>query len=110
MAIQRGERVEKLDPVQVAKAALCEAGRVDLAERVHANRAGWPSIIDTADSDRRVVVRAFWLAHRSTGHRRCFLDPRPAGGIVCHDCEDQAFLDAAAAAAADLQAVVETSQ
>lgn len=85
------EWVDKLDPVEVAMAALCEAGRPDLANRVYANRAGWPSMAH-ADNDTDVVVRAFWLAHKSTGHRcdiaPCItVDGREEPGIVCIDCE-----------------------
>lgn len=71
-------------------AALCEAGRPDLAERVHPNRAGWPSVRH-ADEDHDVVVRAFWLAHRSTGHQ-CRVGPcvtydgEDTSGIICDDC------------------------
>ena len=55
------------DPVEVARAALCEAGREDLAAGVEANKAGWPSVVHTS-VDRDVIAKAFWLAHIATCH------------------------------------------
>lgn len=79
--------------VQVAKAALLEVGRADLAERVQPNRAGWPSIRHGAD-DHDVIVKAFYLGHKATGHDcRIALAPDwhtdamlPA--ILCETCEE----------------------
>lgn len=68
-----------MTPTEIAKAALCEAGRPDLADAVYENRAGWPASPDAVRSpDREVLLRAFYLAHQpfhpveivtSDGHR-----------------------------------------
>jgi hypothetical protein len=54
--------------VTVARAALTEAGRPDLAIRVNENRAGWPSMRHS-NGEHETVVRAFWLGHIATGHQ-----------------------------------------
>jgi hypothetical protein len=81
--IRNSDWVETLDPAQVAMAALCEAGRHDLAERVVPNRAGWPGLHPTDPADRPLIVRAFLLGHRSR-HPGAFIDA--GGGITCYDC------------------------
>jgi hypothetical protein len=74
--------------VTVARAALIEAGRPDLAARVNENKAGWPTMAHT-DGEHEIVVRAFWLGHISTGHRAAIeRDPLDDDmpGIFCDDC------------------------
>lgn len=90
MIVSTSESVDRLDPTQVAMAALCEAGRPDLAARVTTNRAGWPSMRH-ADADRDVIARAFHLAHLSAGHdcrleRVTQLDGSRPLGITCAEC------------------------
>lgn len=75
------------DPVQVlvARAALIEVGRSDLAEHVHANRIGAPSLLPEhrGVGDGPVIGRAFLLGHRAAGHRAW-----PHGdGLRCPTCE-----------------------
>ena len=50
---------------EICRAALCEAGRPDLARNIGTNRAGHPTRAWTAyyDSDADLVARAFTLAH-----------------------------------------------
>ena len=72
------------EPVDVAKAALCEAGRPDMAERVRVNRAGFPSSDIYATRDQQLLVRAFWLAH-TTVHPRATIDADGCG-ISCPTC------------------------
>ena len=75
------------DPVQVvvARAALIEVGRADLAEHVHANRIGAPSLLPEhrADTDEMVTMRAFLLGHIAAGHAAWM----HAGGLRCPTCE-----------------------
>ena len=72
--------------VPIAKAALIEAGRPDLAARVEINRAGWPMMAHT-DSEHDVIVRAFWLGHVSSGHR-AHIGVDDESGLLCIDCVD----------------------
>jgi hypothetical protein len=71
-------------PVDVARAALCEAGRPDMAERVRINRAGFPSSDIYATRDQKLLVRAFWLAH-ITVHPPATIDDDGLG-ITCPVC------------------------
>ena len=77
------------DAVDVARAALCEVGRPDIAERVRANRSGWPSV-KHGDDDHDVIVRAFLLAHLSAGHHaRASIDMWGDKGIYCVECHGE---------------------
>lgn len=84
-----GDWVETLDPVEVAKAALCEIGRPDLALGVKPNKAGnpsipgiWPASPFRPVEEQAVIVRAFLLAHRSAGH-----DAERRGlAVYCRTC------------------------
>lgn len=77
-----------MTPVNAAKAALCEAGRSDLAGLVEPNRAGWPTIHrrPVSPPDVPVVVRAFWLGHLAGGHIAARLYP---SSIRCVECEQE---------------------
>lgn len=79
--------VRRPPPTDVAKAALTEAGRPDLAERVYTTPLGWPAIQDTTTEENPVIAQAFWLAHISTGHSAT-LKPYASGAtyISCEDC------------------------
>lgn len=72
--------------VVVARAALIDAGRPDLAARVNENRAGWPTMAHT-DAEQDIVVHAFWLGHISTGHR-AHIGSDVSTGLPCINCED----------------------
>ncbi len=65
-------------PAEICRAALCEAGRPDLARNIGTNRAGDPMRVWTAyyGTDAELVARAFALAH---GAR---LDPLSEADIV----------------------------
>ena len=65
-----------LDLVAVAKAALCEAGRPDLARGVydfgnghpaHKLVGGWGHVPLWRQPDREILLRAFVLAYRANG-------------------------------------------
>lgn len=58
------------DPIEVAKAALCEAGHPELAELVRANKIGVPTIENDQvhETHRSVITRAFLLGHLAAGH------------------------------------------
>lgn len=75
-------------PSTVAKAALMEAGRPDLAQRVVTDAGGWPNMRHTHEEN-PAVIRAFWLAHLSVGHLAT-LTPNGHGHrgvqIHCRDC------------------------
>ena len=75
--------------VQVAKAALMEAGRPDLAAGVYPSSAGWPSHAllggwctagqhHGAEGD--LMIKAFVLGHRAAGHEvAVYIDNRCCG-------------------------------
>lgn len=75
-----GRSNRNLTPTNVARAALCEVGRPDLAGTVY-ERYGWPhsSVLagdrPRAHPDSQLVLRAFRLAHES----------------ACHPCEQRAL-------------------
>jgi hypothetical protein len=70
-------------PVQVAKAALAEAGFPELAEHVWENRAGMPALHCTDETLRPVIFRAFLLGHQ-TVHPEAH--EHRDGGIWCPVC------------------------
>lgn len=74
--------------VDVARAALREVGRGDLAERVNENRGGWPTMVHH-DHDRDVVVRAFWLGHVTSHPTAVIAHDEATDGscILCDVCE-----------------------
>lgn len=75
--------------VDVAKAALCEAGRPDLAQRVEMSRHGYPKIRrHDAQQVEGVVLRAFLLGHLAEGHDD-HLCPDSYGrmSIHCSECD-----------------------
>ena len=71
--------------VDIAQAALCEAGRPDLAIGVHPNKIGAPSRKGTPLADFPIVARAFYLAHRGAGHQ-CH---RYGESFICHTCDER---------------------
>lgn len=78
--------------VSVARAALMEAGRVNLARLVRPNRIGNPMVSDLAvhdASDLDLVARAFLLGHLAEGHdaRIVTWEGRPA--IHCQECYER---------------------
>jgi len=71
-----------INVVDVARAALIEAGRPDMAMDVRPNKAGWPSASIYATRDDELLVRAFWLAH-ITVHPDAVIEDH---GINCTIC------------------------
>lgn len=74
-----------MNGVEIAKAALMEAGRPDIAASVLPNRAGVPGAywLEDHPEDEDVIVRAFLMGHlamRHVAHRRI--------GVCCHTCWD----------------------
>jgi hypothetical protein len=71
-------------PGAVARAALCEVGRSDLAENVGSNRVGNPTLRPEhrGPGDQHVIVKAFLLDHLSRGHHARLDDE----GIRCDEC------------------------
>lgn len=59
-------------PAEICRAALCEAGRPDLARNIGTNRAGHPMRAWTAyyGPDAELVARAFVLAYNNEGLTR----------------------------------------
>lgn len=85
----------------VARGALIEAGRPDLADALELHGvAAIPVLRDISlhSANRALIVKAFYLAHLAAGHR-CWisegLDTEPV--LCCPECAD-AVLDAAARA------------
>ena len=74
--------------VIVARNALREVGRGDIAERVVPNRAGMPSVLHV-DRDREVVVKAFLLGHLAEGHHAELNDSDGELGIWCQECYER---------------------
>lgn len=72
----------------MARAALIEAGRPDLAVSVNENRIGFPTMA-SLERDRPVIVKAFWLGHitRHPGARIGYDKPTNGPCIECLDCE-----------------------
>jgi hypothetical protein len=77
--------------VRVAKAALCEAGRPDIASLIEATRDAMPTL-HPFDADRLVdgpdpvlTRRAFLLGHLAAGHVNDHQDD-DEGGICCGEC------------------------
>lgn len=72
-----------ISPVDVARAALLEVGRPDLAAAVFANRAGNPRVGWPLYHEADTLVPAFVLGHQATGH-----DARLGtfDGLPCVDC------------------------
>lgn len=52
-------------PAEICRAALCEAGRPDLARNIGTNRAGYPTRVWTAyyGSDAELVAKAFAVTY-----------------------------------------------
>jgi hypothetical protein len=69
----------------VARAALCDVGRPDLAECVSEGRHGGPTQFPNraAEGDWDMMRRAFLLGHLAAGHRDHFVDGRVSNGICC---------------------------
>lgn len=70
--------------VLVARAALMEVGRPDLAAATVPNRAGMPSSHHD-DADTPILVRAYLLGHLAEGHDAQLAE---GGGIWCQECFD----------------------
>jgi hypothetical protein len=89
--------------VTVARAALCEAGRPDLARGVRANKIGVPSLRHQ-DQDHQVVVKAFLLGHLAAGHQARIIND--GGGIGCDECWDASIAGAAGGVVGDPEATL----
>ena len=74
--------------VVVARAALMEVGRADLARLTHTNRVGMPSARHD-DSDTGVLVRAFCLGHVAAGHDAKVVHHNGVPAIWCQKCYDR---------------------
>lgn len=84
-------------PLGVARSALIEVGRIDLAAKVYTNRAGMASMNpnDRSEVDDETVVRAFHIAHTLI-HPHAVLE-RVDGelGIWCDICWNASCASAA---------------
>jgi hypothetical protein len=74
--------------VNVAKAALMEMGRADLARGVRTNRAGVPTLWH-ASSDSAVVAKAFLLGHQAAGHDAKLVQFEGEPAVDCQECYDR---------------------
>jgi hypothetical protein len=78
------------DPVAVivAKGALIEVGRADLATKVTTNKHDMPMLVAYHGVDREVIARAFVLGHQAAGHDARYstwnLDNVPS--VHCETC------------------------
>ncbi len=82
--------------VEVARAALCEVGLVDLAVQVTANRDGIPTLNNDAlhRKFRSQIARAFLLGHQAAGHpavlgRGLSPDFEWVDSVSCSVCADR---------------------
>lgn len=92
----------------VARGALIEAGRPDLAAAIELHGlAAIPVLHDISvhKPNRAIVVKAFYLAHLAAGHR-CWisenLGEEPV--LVCPECANTVLDAAAKVVAADIEA------
>lgn len=84
--------------VSVARAALLEIGRDDLAKTIGQNRIGDPKCVggirreDRTEADSRLIVRALRLGHQADPEGAPVGCPTPIGGMpLCDDCTCSRF-------------------